>query len=970
MKKKRMISLMLVLSVILSSISAMGVVANASSTDIFRFGTWEPEDGEAYAYLISCDTTASGNVRVPATYDGYPVKYITEGAFKDCVNISSIVFEGNVEQVQPKAFENCRGLTSVSFPETIEWIGNNIFSGCENIRNIFFASVESLFNAKLDMMWAPSESWRIYIGYTELRNVVIPEGVTYISWGSFDYCSSFVSVTFPSTIEEIETFSFYGCENLETVIIPDVAVDISERAFAETKLYKKQSNWENGVLYAGNHVLSAVNATGDLVLKDGTASIASGAFSGSTVTSVVVPDSVKAINTAFAGNDNIESVTIGSGVEVIPFGAFDDCDNLSEVIFSEGLKRIEKRAFVDCVSLTEAVLPETLEYLDEGAFYKCTALKALQLPVSLKDYDLTKFKSMPYITLTFSDSNPYYTAEDGVVYNKDKTAIIYVPTTVSGVFTIPDTVKSIDTNAFKDCVNITEIIFGKGLEIIGDDVFAGCTGLKILTISGNVKVIGDRAFADCTGIETLIIGNKVTSIGDHAFSGCTAIKDVTVPDSVTTLGDHVFDGCMGITKVTFGKGLTNIGNYAFYGCTGLITLVIPENVDAIGEGTFKNCTGLVTVVFTKGLTTIGDSAFENCQGLVSITIPANVKNIGNYAFLDCVNLEYVTLHSGIDSIGLNVFKNTKYYNGIVEGTIDGNLYEGDTLVLATGTNVVIKEGTTKIAKGAINSDEIVSITLPKSLTFVEKGFNAPNLETVNISNLEKWLNLEYEDETANILARCPKARICIAGVYIETTIIPAGVTTIQSYKYANNIFFDYAIIPNSVTKIEDNAFYGCSSRLLIKCGENSAAHKYAIENGIRYTLFDKRDPYNTIINTDEEMLVTENEMVASPEEIVAPDIGTLISSIGSHDKDNTHIYGTGSKIVVIINGVRYEFTLVVKGDTNGDGVCDALDIELLLRALQGRGGYDKYLTCAMDSNADDELTVADYQNMVNKTLYE
>lgn len=969
MKKKRLISLLLALSVVLSSISAMGVVATAATTDVLRFGTWEPEDGEPYAYLVSCDPEAVGNIRVPATYEGYPVKYITEGAFADCVNVSSIVFEGNVEQVQPKAFQNCLGLTSVDFPDTIQWIGNNVFSGCENIKNIFFADIDSLFNAKLDMMWAPSHYWNLYVGNRHMTDMVVPEGVTYIDWGAFDCCNSLKSVTLPTTIEDVETFAFYDCPYLETIIIPDVAVDINERAFAQTKFYKNQNNWSNGILYAGNHVLSAVKATGKVTLKDGTVSVGTGAFSGATVTEVIFPDSVKAINNCLAANSSIESVTIGSGVEIIPFGSFANCEKLSSVTFSEGLKRIEKRAFASCVALTSAELPETLEYLDSGAFYNCTALANLQLPASLGEYDLSNFKNTPYINLTFSESNPYYSSEDGIVYNKDKTAILYVPTSANGIFTIPDTVKSIGENAFKDCVNITGIVFGSGLETIGENVFAGCTGLKTLTVNNNVNTIGANAFSGCTGIETLVIENNVEAIGDYAFKGCVGLKDVTIGDGVATLGNYAFEGCTGITKLTLGKGITTIPDYAFVGCSGLTTVVIPENVKEIGEGAFKDCAELVSVVFTKGLTTIGDCAFENCQSLLAITIPTNVKNIGNYAFRDCVNLEYVTLHSGIDFMGLNVFKNTKYYNDIVAGTVDGNIYEGDTLVLATGTHVVIKEGITRIAKGAINSDEIVSITLPNSLTYVEKGFNAPNLEEVRMQNLEKWLNLEYEDETANILGMCPNAKACIAGIFIESTLIPPGVTKIQSYKYANNPFFLLAIIPNSVTEIEDNAFYGCSSKFTIKCGENSAAHKYAIENGFRYVLFDKYDPYNTVVDMDESILETENEMVDTPDEIVASNLGTIISFISSHKHDNIEIFGTGSKIVVVVNGVRYEFTLVVKGDINGDGICDALDIEAIHRVLQGKGGYNKYVIRAMDTNSDEEINVSDYQGMVNKALY-
>lgn len=75
--------------------------------------------------------------------------------------------------------------------------------------------------------------------------------------------------------------------------------------------------------------------------------------------------------------------------------------------------------------------------------------------------------------------------------------------------------------------------------------------------------------------------------------------------------------------------------------------------------------------------------------------------------------------------------------------------------------------------------------------------------------------------------------------------------------------------------------------------------------------------------------------------------------------------------MVIINGVRYEFTLIVRGDVNGDGVCDALDAEFLHLLLNGK--YDKnqhghHKFRAMDTDDNDEITVEDYQNIVNKVV--
>lgn len=854
MKKKRLVSLILALSIAISAISAMGLATYATDEEeVLSFSTWTPDEGDCYAILNSCSTSATGVVTVPATYEGLPVRYVSQEAFKDCTEITSLVFEGGVEVINEKAFSGCTSLTSVTFPSTILCLMDNIFLNCDNMKNIFFADAESLFNANKHMLWAPNHSWNLYIGGKYTANLVVPEGVTCIEWGAFDMCSSIKAVSLPSTIEEVETFAFYDCENLEYITIPDIPVDISERAFAETKFYNYAYNWEDGILYCGNHILSGVKATGAVTVKDGTISIASGAFAGSTVTSAVIPDSVKAINTAFGGNDTIKTVTIGSGIEVLPFRCFDDCDSLTTVNLSEGLKRIEQRAFADCISLTDINLPDSLEYFEIGSINGCNALKNLNIPSTLIDIALSEFKDNPYLKLTFDADHPRYTAEDGLVYSLDKTELMYVPVSVSGKYTIPS--------------------------------------------------------------------------------------------NVTTVGEGAFEGCINITE-----------------------LVIPANVITIGKNAFKDCTGIKAIVLGGGLKTIEESAFINCTGISNIAFPQNVKLIGDSAFSDCTNLQYVTLHDSIEYLGKNAFYNTKFITNLTTNTEDGNYYIDDTLVFAAGTEVVIKDGTTKIAHSAINSDEITSISLPTSLVEVGKNFNAPNLAEVHIKTLSSWLNVEYADETANILGMCPNAKIWLNGICIETTIVPSDISTIKAYKYANNRQFDFAIIPNTVTKIEDNAFYGCSSRLIFRCGENSAAHKYAEENGIKYVFFDARDPRNTVIDKEDNVIITDEELVVTPDEILLPDIGELISSIGSMKIDTIEIYGTGSTIVVIINGVRYEFTLVVKGDVNGDGVCDALDAEYLNHALHGRKDYKHHHMRAMDADSDEELTVADYQGIVNKAI--
>ena len=85
-----------------------------------------------------------------------------------------------------------------------------------------------------------------------------------------------------------------------------------------------------------------------------------------------------------------------------------------------------------------------------------------------------------------------------------------------------------------------------------------------MTIPNSVTSIGSEAFRDCIGLTSVAIPDSVTSIGNYAFKGCSGLTSVTIPNSVTSIGDEAFFYCDNLTSVTFeGKdkatvqGMTN-----------------------------------------------------------------------------------------------------------------------------------------------------------------------------------------------------------------------------------------------------------------------------------------------------------------------------------------------------------------------------------------------------------------------------
>jgi len=219
-------------------------------------------------------------------------------------------------------------------------------------------------------------------------------------------------------------------------------------------------------------------------------------------------------------------------------------------------------------------------------------------------------------SVTVDRDNKNFASEDGVLFNKDMTGIIYYPRGKTGPYTVPN-----------------------GVVIVGN-LFSGCTALTSITIPASVTNLGDYAFSGCTSLASIAVdrGNKnYTAVDGVLFS-----KDMTkllwfpqgksgsysIPGTVTSIGYKAFSGNTGLTRVDIPNSVTSIGYGAFWGCTGLDRVDIPNSVTSIGYGAFWSCTGLASVSIPASVTSIGGFAFARCTGLRQFSVD---KDNNNYA---------------------------------------------------------------------------------------------------------------------------------------------------------------------------------------------------------------------------------------------------------------------------------------------------------------------------------------------------
>ena len=136
---------------------------------------------------------------------------------------------------------------------------------------------------------------------SDLTIITIPDGLANIGYRSFEECSSLRSIVIPNSVKSIEPYSFRNCSNLVNITIPDTALSIGGAAFYNTAYYNKESSWEKGALYIGNHLVATNNNIPSMYeVKNGTKSIAGYAFcERNSITDVVIPLSVTNIGHDF-----------------------------------------------------------------------------------------------------------------------------------------------------------------------------------------------------------------------------------------------------------------------------------------------------------------------------------------------------------------------------------------------------------------------------------------------------------------------------------------------------------------------------------------------------------------------------------------------------------------------------------------------------------------------------------------------
>ena len=308
----------------------------------------------------------------------------------------------------------------------------------------------------------------------------------------------------------------------------------------------------------------------------------------------------------------------------------------------------------------------TVTGIQEKAFYSCPELKNVQIPSTVSTIGAQAFGESPLLSKIIVDpTNPnFYADNNGILFNKTQTELIFCPKTFSGAYTVPEDVQKIHAFAFNNCKQLTSVVLPNGLKRIEDGAFWGCSNMTSANIPSGLTYLGSDAFRNASSLSSsIVLPSTLSEIGSSAFKRCTSLSNVTIEN-----------------------GVEIIGGSAFVDCSNLKSIDIPNSVYSLGTSAFESA-GLTSINIPESITEIQASVFYGCK-LTKITLPAGLKSIAAEAFADNgTNIEKVEIPESVISIGNNAFNGTNvknFYINNIPNKIDLN---ANSPFKATGTSI-------------------------------------------------------------------------------------------------------------------------------------------------------------------------------------------------------------------------------------------------------------------------------------------
>lgn len=557
--------------------------------------------------LVSYTGTAEA-VSVPSG-----IKTVCAEAFAGNPYIKSVTFPSSVETIENGAFRNCSNLERVNFSYGQSEIGSGAFAMCEKLNQVNFSDTILSLGAG------------VFAGDNQLKSInlgknpyfVMEKGVLYdrektrlIQYFSANETEKF---TMPDSVTDVERYAFWGCRNLEEVVLSANLYVIPEYAFSNCTDLK----------------------------------------------SVSVPYSVRKIGAkAFENCTRLGNIDLPVSVTSIHATAFDGCKKIRIIAdkgttayeFYENFRQEQTSGGDDSVSENTLTHLYTTGAADEESVSDNTAKAA---PTS---GDLSRYNPSNPADVSGLNVSDYYADDAADVLGKARVVANQAVILSDGISSAGQSVTGADT-AQQESFTPQMSIPDDGSHKIRTKAYYQDAALTDVTLQEGITDIDDLAFARSalTGIQ---IPEGVTHIGYGAFYHCDQLAYVSIPSTVSEIEPEAFaqtpylenwkNSPTGSDFLIVGDGIL----LAYKGNAGVVEL--PQGVKKIAGGAFADHTEIFKVECQDGLTEIGEGAFAGCSQLSSLSGMGHIKKIADRAFAGCP-LTQIHLGNGVTQVGLGAF---------------------------------------------------------------------------------------------------------------------------------------------------------------------------------------------------------------------------------------------------------------------------------------------------------------------------
>ena len=497
-----------------------------SNSQRINFDTYKFYSDEEFTQEVDISTVTGLDFTTAKTHglNGNPVERMTKPStpFVDCVEVKWFLEGMSCVSYDGAFFYGWAGLKSFDFGNATA-IADNTFQGC---------------------------------GF---ETITIPAQITSIGGSAFRECKSLTSVKFEGDIKKFNngnTFylctalesvdlapltslakgMFYGCTAIELVDIPAGLTSISNNAFYQTGL--TSVTIPNGVTSIGSSAFNNCTELTEVNIPSSVTSIGDSTFKSCTaLTSITLPNGLTSISSSAFHSSALTSISIPSTVKTVGGDAFKGCKSLVTVIFEGELHEdgsLGASMFSGCANLESVTLPKNLERIPSSTFWGCRKVQIVNLSemTELTTIGSSAFQDTMWLVFTLPDTVTTIEASAFQSAFKEGTG---------GSLTINPTsrLQTIGSNAFNDCRMLTSIYIPSTVTSIGSGAFYQTHALTTIENFENCQIteIASKTFQSATKLTYIKIPNTVTTIGENAFHGNEKLALVYIPDTVTSIAD-------------------------------------------------------------------------------------------------------------------------------------------------------------------------------------------------------------------------------------------------------------------------------------------------------------------------------------------------------------------------------------------------------------------------------------------------